>query len=188
MAALLSSLSFATFAQNPELDIRTSCEEGAFGKEAIYVITFVARSAPNLGHAYVQWAAEDTQARACTFEGYGRAPQNSDGVNSIPILLFRSVPGFVHVENGRDDEGKILRLFVRLDSRQYQATLGYARELNASFDQTYRLIDNDCVEFVRSIAGKLNLKVPKRNVFTLTPRQFMLAFIKQNSPTISERP
>ncbi len=188
LSMLISGFSMAAFAQTGEVDIRKRCEMGADGQDAIYVLTFVARSGPRMGHAYVEWAAEDSVLRACISQGFGLVPQSSEGRDSLPIVLLRSVPGAVHVENERDETGELLKLFVRVDSRQYRATLDYARALNASASQTYRLLDNDCVEFIRSVAAQLNLNVPKRGVLTLTPRRYMIAFIKQNLPRVKGRP
>lgn len=176
--ASLLLFSTGAFCQTKEIDFRTACETNAAGREVIYVMSFVAREKPFPGHAYVEWLAEDEQAQACIAEGYGKAPLNSDNKNLASIVSFKKVSGYVRRE-GIDATG--VKLFVKVDRRLFQKSISIARGMNLLPGAEYRLLDNDCVEFVKKIAQFTGLKVPKRGPSTLTPSMFMTAFIKLNS-------
>lgn len=146
--------------------------------DGVYQITFAAREEPFPGHAFVIWSSENNTDNICKAKSLGKVPTTSGGADTSKIVTLHEVSGEVRDEP--PTEKMDYKLILSIDRQQYEKTLFFAKPfLPNDSSRKYQLFDNDCIEFSKSVAKLLNLKIPSR-ITNPTPAKFVKALTELN--------
>jgi hypothetical protein len=152
-----------------------SSKHGHPGKP--YFIEFRGRAAANYGHMYVLYGRVNARDEIVSSRIAGLHPAG-DAANCYNCSLFNWTIGHlvpVPSETGASDgdlEEKYVtaRYRVWLTAAQYKDLDAYIRKLQAD-NPTWNALFNNCVEFGRSIASHMHLKLPA--IVWLEPKDFV---------------
>ncbi len=157
-----------------------------------YFIEFRARSAASYGHVYVLYGRVNGRHEIVESRIAGLHPAG-DAANCFNCSLFNWTIGHlvpVPSETGASDgdlEEKYVTARYRLwlNAAQYKDIDTYIRKLQAD-SPTWNALWNNCVDFGRSIAEHMHLKVPL--LIWLEPKDFVEAMRKMNGVAKEQLP
>jgi hypothetical protein len=162
--------------------VKTSTGKSHPGRS--YFIEFRARSAASYGHMYVLYGRVNSHDEIVTSRIAGLHPAG-DANNCFNCSLFNWTIGHlvpVPSETGASDgdlEEKYVtaRYRVWLTAAEFKKVDAYIRKLQAD-NPTWNALFNNCVEFGRSIAGFMGLKMP--GFVWLEPKDFVDGLREEN--------
>jgi hypothetical protein len=167
LAAVLALVQAASAVQTKTVDKRTKTD--ADGNK--YFLVFVARSG-GVGHAYSVWGVEDSRRRQSVASGFGFYPNST-----FSAVFFGFVPGSLRNEALNPKSNLITHRLIVLVNKQEYLDSQKAQKTWATSD--YNKFEQNCIDFTRDVAKRINLKVPAKARGDL-PSEYLVKLFKAN--------
>lgn len=144
-----------------------------------WFLVFMADGGSLTGHAYVTWGRENPELQRSEQFCFGMYAVGTDKKQ----LVFGRVDGELQDRDCFSIGNTTHRLIVKVNEEIYNDSVRVYEKWNRRLETgelNYKLINSDCVSFLIEVANSVGINVPKRDLSSTFPQNYLEKLIKYN--------